>query len=411
MNTNERKILIFTSAAHLISHMYILIFPALIMPISRSFNISIGDVFATSFIMYLFYGLLAIPWGYISDRYGPRNVMGSGILLCGLGFIGAGYAQSLTWLTISLAVTGIGCAAYHPSGLSLLSKGIRNRGEALGINGLTGNVGIALAPLIAGILNYSVEWSNTFKILGVMGLILGKAILLSKFSVGRYEEVQKSTKVDNKMAVKLFILFCVSMVFSGIMYRGFTLILPSYLELHMTSYFTKAMEYLHFFKISSELTSHSKTLIASIFTSLVFFIGMAGQLVGGKVADKKELRWSYCIFFAAALPFLAIISFVTGPWIILFAGLFSFFALGMQPIENSLVAMITPPQWRSVSYGIKFTVVFGAGSVAIKLAEYIQKKSGINTVMISLIIPLLIVIFMTLLIIYVSRGYSMKHEK
>jgi MFS transporter, FSR family, fosmidomycin resistance protein len=51
--------------------------------------------------------------------------------------------------------------------------------------------------------------------------------------------------------------------------------------------------------------------------------------------------------------------------LVLVAGAYVFFALGMQPIENSLVASLTPERWRSTSYGVKFVLNFGVGSLAV----------------------------------------------
>ncbi len=45
---------------------------------------------------------------------------------------------------------------------------------------------------------------------------------------------------------------------------------------------------------------------------------------------------------------------------------FVFFSIGMQPIENSLVARFTPDRWRATGYGLKFSVVFGIGALSVR---------------------------------------------
>ena len=150
MNSNEKKILILTSAAHYLTHFFVLVFPVLVMPISRDLSMEPADVIKISFPMYLCYGLLAIPWGYLSDRFDARLMMGAGLIIAGIGFLATGLAESIGQLTLCLGVIGVGCSAYHPSGLALLSKGIRVRGRAMGINGLWGNFGIASAPSSRG---------------------------------------------------------------------------------------------------------------------------------------------------------------------------------------------------------------------------------------------------------------------
>ena len=117
MDPNEKKILVFTSAAHYLTHLFVLVFPALVMPISRDLGMEPADVITIGFPMYLCYGLLAIPWGYLSDRMGPRWMMGAGMITAGLGFAASGFAESAAELTLCLGLIGVGCSAYHPIAL------------------------------------------------------------------------------------------------------------------------------------------------------------------------------------------------------------------------------------------------------------------------------------------------------
>ncbi len=79
MDSNETKILLFTSAAHYLTHFFVLVFPALVMPISRDLSIEPAAAITIGFPMYLCYGALAIPWGFLSDRSDPRWMMGAGL--------------------------------------------------------------------------------------------------------------------------------------------------------------------------------------------------------------------------------------------------------------------------------------------------------------------------------------------
>jgi hypothetical protein len=62
------------------------------------------------------------------------------------------------------------------------------------------------------------------------------------------------------------------------------------------------------------------------------------------------------------------------------AGMFTFFSLGMQPIENSLFASFTPDRWRSTGYGVKFVCTFGVGSVAVWLVTWVKATFGLGQV-------------------------------
>ena len=384
MESNERKILAFTSFGHFFTHLYMLVFPVLLLPITRSLGIPLEEILPKSFLMYLLYGLLAMPWGYLSDRFNPRIVMGSGIILSGAGFLISGALKNPSFLPLSLALVGIGCAAYHPSGLSMLSKGLKSRGKAMGLNGIFGNLGIATAPFAAGLLNYAVGWQSTLLILGVAGVGIGVICLIIPFSVDRDTDRQKGSELKKGNVLKLFIALCAAAIFSGLLFRGFTLILPSYLETRLSAAFESIYALLGKARESGVLSSEQGSLFAAVIAGCAYLIGMAGQIVGGKLADRFELKKTYLLFLFLALPFILLLRFGSGFGLIAFAGMVTFFTLGMQPVENCMFAMVTPPRWRSVAYGMKFTLTFGVGSLSVFLVSIVQDKWGIEAVILLL---------------------------
>ena len=91
-------------------------------------------------------------------------------------------------------------------------------------------------------------------------------------------------------------------------------------------------------------------------TSLAYLFGIAGQYVGGVLADRHDLRRLYLAFHALSLPALLLMTALSGLPLVGGAALFVFFSLGMQPIENSLFAHYTPARWRATAYGLKFVL-------------------------------------------------------
>jgi hypothetical protein len=81
----------------------------------------------------------------------------------------------------------------------------------------------------------------------------------------------------------------------------------------------------------------------------------------------------------------------------------------MQPIENSLLAFLTPARWRSMSYGIKFTITFGAGSFAVKIVGAVQQHYGIGSVIILVAGFLAMVVLCIGVFLIMSRGQTIRH--
>jgi MFS family permease len=272
-----------------------------------------------------------------------------------------------------LGIVGAGASIYHPAGLALISRTIRQRGYALGINGVWGNLGIASAPLLTGVLTWLFSWQTAFVLLGVTGILTG--FLLALIPVNE-TLTRKSLKVDagNLEMARYFLIICVALVFAGIAYRGNMLLLPAYLELN-TSFFRDLISPLSFLKLQG-----TATLAATVLTSLVLLAGMAGQMMGGKLADRMDLRRAYLLVHGASLPFILLMAYTNNYLLAICAAAYVFFSLGMQPIENSLIAALTPHKWRSTSFAVKFILNFGVGSSVVYIIGAVKKAYSLETV-------------------------------
>jgi FSR family fosmidomycin resistance protein-like MFS transporter len=166
MISNEKKIIILTSYCHFLSHFYMLIFPSLVIPLAEYFEMSIPDVLSLGFLMYLLFGLGALPMGIMTDLWNGRRMLTLHLLGLGAFSLLAGVARGSTSLMMSLAFIGVFASIYDPAGMGLISKGCTRRGDALGINGVFGNLGLGLAPIVTGIITYWFGWRIIYIIFG-----------------------------------------------------------------------------------------------------------------------------------------------------------------------------------------------------------------------------------------------------
>ena len=168
----EKKVLAVSSSAHFLTHFYILIFPAIVMPFAREMELAISDIFPLAFMMYMLYGALALPAGYLADHWSKMAVLKICVLGMSLSSLAAGFSSSMTGFTVSLAMIGFFCGLYHPAGLGLISSEIKKQGSAHGINGIFGNIGIAAAPFTAGIVLLVLNWRWVYALAGLLGLVV-----------------------------------------------------------------------------------------------------------------------------------------------------------------------------------------------------------------------------------------------
>ena len=346
---DERRIVHFTGFAHGATHYVELVYPTLAIVLARETGIPLERVLSWSFASYLLFGLGALPAGYAADRWGARRVILIGLWTAGAATCSAAVATPGWPLALSLAGVGLGASLYHPAGTGLLTRAVRARGRALGINGIYGNVGIALAPLATATLSERLGWRTTFAITG--GVLLAATAVFSRVPLVEPPRAAQATASEaagapvSRRAVATFALLCFTAMLGGFAYRGNTVAQPAL--------------------FAEEISVMGYGLAAS----LAMLAGIAGQYAGGLVADNRELEWSYLVFHLASLPLLVLVSTLQELPLLAASAIYAFFALGMQPIENTLFATLTPDRWRSTAYGLKFVLTFGVGSSAVWLVR------------------------------------------
>lgn len=404
--TNEKRILLFSCAAHFFSHFFELLFPALVLPLMDHFHRSLPEILKLSFPMYLLFGLAALPWGMAADRFGNRKSILVFFLGCGAGSLAAAASPSENGLLISLGAIGLFNSIYHAAGIGMLSKGMRNLGTALGINGAFGNLGMVSAPFTAGLLNWLFGWRAAFLLAGGACLLWGMFLAMvpiDETPVRSGEGGSTPGGPPQARLIRYFLILCVVMTLSGFVYRANSVVLPAYLE-YRAGFLWELLRHFSFGNPASV-----KTLAATLLASFVYLIGIVGQLAGGRLADRYDLRWLYFAFHALSLPFVLLMSVLSDLPLVVVTSLYLLFALGMQPIENSLIARFTPSRWRSTSYGIKFILVFGVGSLSVYVTGWLKETWGFQSIYVAAAILVSLLLTWILILIRASRGFPCRN--
>jgi len=401
MTITERKIIMITCFGHFMSHFNMFFFTALLLPLASYYQTDLSDILGRSFWMYCLFGITALPWGFAADRWGARKLMmifhsGAGICCFGIALC----LDNIVALSIGLAGLGAFSGIYHPVGLGWISRSVSRISFGMGINGIFGNLGIALAPLVAGIMNWMYGIKAMFLLAGIINCL--GILLLIRLPFTSETKKNGSDNYTAKQIIKPFVILLIAMMLGGVAYRGATVILPAYFEL-------KNQDIFEFFHLL--LNSVSPNVVATTSVSIVFVAGMIGQYTGGRVAEYFDLRKCYLIFHVITIPLAIILAFVSNTVLILSTMVYFFFLLGMQPIENTLVAKLAPSRFLHSAYGTKFILTFGVGSLSVKMVAAIENCMGLPTVFLIISIVSVLLVMCILALIFVTQPLFQIYNK
>jgi EmrB/QacA subfamily drug resistance transporter len=142
--------------------------------IQRSLHLSVSGLewIVSSYLLVLA-GLL-LAGGRLADIYGRRRMFFAGLVIFTLSSLAAGLAGSGGFLIGARAVQGLGGALLMPAALAIISHvftDARERTMAIGVWGAVGALGLALGPVIGGVISQHVHWGWIFLINVPLGVI------------------------------------------------------------------------------------------------------------------------------------------------------------------------------------------------------------------------------------------------
>lgn len=405
---NEKQVILFPIASHFLFHFYEIAFPALAIPLTLSLGMSLKDVLALGFPMYVAFGIFALPWGLFADRFNNRLALIIGFFGCAAGSFLTALASTPAGIMWSLAVIGTFCCICHPAGMGLISHGAENRGAALGIFSVAGTVGLIVGPFLVGILNWLAGWKLAYAAMGFASLLCGVAMLFVRIDESHIIRgpVEPGNGGNNKgFAWRTVILFFWVVTLGGLVYRINIVALPAYLELK-AGLLAKSLHDL----LNIPTVAATTTMAAAALTSIIYVAGIFGQIWGGKIADRHELKRLWLFFYALILPLSLVLAFLNDHWLVAAATVYVFFALGIQPVENSLIAKFTPPRWRSTGYGLAAILIFGVGALAVYLVGWVSANQSLGAVYLYSGGMVLLIVVNIALLFLLTRGRDIRNR-
>jgi MFS family permease len=361
MTPNTRQIA-FINAAHLITHYSLLVLPTAVLAMAvpgGAFGDSYGPILALATGMFLLYGAFSLPQGWIAQRIGRPVLMTLFFFGTGLSMIVTAFAGSPVTLALTLAATGLFAAIYHPIGTAMLVDAAGDRpGRVIGVNGVFGNVGVALAPMVTAFLASQFGWRAAFLVPGLLCAALGLWWMRQPAPESMAQRAARAfPEIPRHLVRRAVVVLLLIAIVSGLVFNAFTLLLPKLIEERLGG-------------------NPRLLLLVGLAAFLTTLCGALTQFTVGRMIDRTTLKRVFLPVSALLVPGLAAVTYVQG-WLMLpAAAVVAASIFGQVTVNEMMTARYISPVLRTRMYSIRFFVGFLGAAAAAPMVAWLHERTG-----------------------------------
>ncbi|NLV27998.1 MAG: MFS transporter [Methanomicrobiales archaeon] len=364
------------SFAHLINDIYAPVLMALQPVLITMYGYGYFQAALLPVIHSLTSSMLQPIFGYLADNKGLKVSIGLSILLSGIGVSLLGLVPDFYCIMlVCVVISGIGHASFHPGALckvSALASG-SSRGKLTSLFVVGGNLGMALGPIIAGII------LSSGGVPQVIWLIVPAAIAAFVLYYHPISDeclvVHGDTRKIKEDWKPVILLFSGATLRSWVTFGAMTF-LPTYLVLE-----------------------GYPLLEATMLVSLMLLAGVAGQMGGGMLSDRIGRKEVVVTTTLASIPAFIAILLTHGALLILSMMIFGFLLWASFSVTIAMSHEMIPSRVGLIS-GLFLGIAMGAGGVGVSVSGVLADMYGLYT---SLELFPVILVIATILFILVKK--------
>ena len=365
MSAPTRATALLLNVAHALDHLFLLIFATAVGAIAADFGFARWeDLMPYGVGAFVLFGLGSLPSGRLGDHWGRRRMMLVFFFGMGASALLVAATTSAWQMAAALTILGAFSSIYHPVGIPMLVRGSPRPGLTIGINGLSGNLGVALSAIATGVLVKYVGWRAAFIVPGLVAIACGFAFARIAPHETEPPEKRAATQVDLPASsfARVFAALTVASISAGLLFNFTT-------------------------NGNSELLRERFTGIVSdpallgALLALVYVIGSFAQVAVGLALDRVPLKTLYGAIVVAQAPLFALAASAQGWALYVLMIAFMIVVFGAIPFTDALIVRYVDDRMRSRVSGMRLTVAFGVSALAVWLLGPVVKAAGFRTLL------------------------------
>jgi MFS family permease len=350
--------------AHALDHLFLLIFAAAVSTIAADMGLAQWqDLMPYGAGAFFMFGLGALPAGRLGDLWGRRSMMLIFFFGIGAASILTALAQTPMQLAVCLTLIGVFASIYHPVGIPMLLERAANPGATIGLNGLAGNLGVAVAALLTGFLIQWLGWRAAFVVPGVLALVFGWMFARTcpqELSSPAKRKGGAKVSLPAPMLARALVVMTAAAVTSSVLFN-------------FTTNGNGPLIAERFQGVIEDPAS------LGLLLALVYAVASVAQVVVGHLINRFPLKRFFMFMVMAQIPMLVLASQAQGWW--LFVALIGVmvFIFGAIPFTDFMIARYVDDRLRSRVSGMRLGVSFGVSSLSVWALGPVVKAMGFGS--------------------------------
>jgi MFS family permease len=356
MNGNRVRLL-FLNLGHAYAHYFMLIHPTVAVALERRGQGDYGELLLPATAGFVAFAAFTLPAGWLGDRWSRHGMIAVMFLGLGAASLLTGFASGPYQLAAGLFLMGAFAAIYHPVGIALVAESGASVGQALGVNGVWGNMGVAAAPLLTGLLIGMLGWQAAFLIPGALCLASGMAYLAlvpaehDKPEATPVTADPTTTPASTALPGRILAYLVITALMGGMVFAVMTVVLPKVMEDAFSS-------------------GVSGLASAASVASVVFALASMAQLVTGRAVDRVSPRQLMLLLALVQVPLFLLMGQAGQWWLVVLSLGLMITVFGIIPVQDVIVARHAASGWRARVYAVKYVLSLGVGALAVPIVAW-----------------------------------------
>ena len=346
--------------SHGIDHLVLLVFATAVGAIAADFGFSRWEdlmPFATG--AFVLFGLGSVPAGRLGDHWGRRAMMLVFLFGVGAACLLAAATRNAWQLAAALTLLGAFASIYHPVGIPMLVQHTSRPGAVIGLNGLAGNLGIAVAAVLTGFLVKYAGWRTAFVVPGLVSIALGFLFLrvVPREDSPPARRPAKQSDLPRSELVRAVLILTITSTCGSLVFN-FT---------------TNGNGELMADRLRA--VTADPALIGGLL-GLVYVVASFSQLVVGRAIDRFPLKRLFLFIVLMQIPLFVLAMYAQGWVFYVVAIAFMAFVFGAIPFTDALIVRYVDDRMRSRVAGVRLAIAFGVSSLAVWILGPLVKANG-----------------------------------